>query len=64
MRLIRSKGVGVFCSQFLTIFLQREILGRLARRFSMPSGRHPKGSKAVKTAVETFVPNPKLVSAR
>ncbi|WP_133179363.1 helicase HerA-like domain-containing protein [Shewanella decolorationis] len=62
MRLIRSKGVGVyFCSQFPDD-IPNEILGQLGNRIQHALRAYtPRDQKAVKTAAETFVPNPKLV---
>ncbi len=62
MRLIRSKGVGVyFCSQFPND-IPNEILGQLGNRVQHALRAYtPRDQKAVKTAAETFVPNPKLV---
>ena len=62
MRLIRSKGVGVyFCSQFPDD-IPSDILGQLGNRIQHALRAYtPQDQKAVKTAAETFVPNPKLV---
>ncbi|MDH7514397.1 MAG: DUF853 family protein [Bacteroidota bacterium] len=61
VRLIRSKGVGVyFCSQFPDD-VPNEILGQLGNRVQHALRAYtPRDQKAVKTAAETFVPNPKL----
>ena len=61
MRLIRSKGVGVyFCSQFPDD-VPDDILGQLGNRVQHALRAYtPRDQKAVKTAAETFVPNPKL----
>ncbi len=61
VRLIRSKGVGVyFCSQFPDD-IPSEILGQLGNRFQHALRAYtPRDQKAVRTAAETFVPNPKL----
>lgn len=61
VRLIRSKGVGVyFCSQFPDD-MPSEILGQLGNRFQHALRAYtPRDQKAVRTAAETFVPNPKL----
>ncbi len=61
VRLIRSKGVGVyFCSQFPDD-VPGEILGQLGNRIQHALRAYtPRDQKAVKTAAETFVPNPKL----
>ncbi len=61
VRLIRSKGVGVyFCSQFPDD-VPGEILGQLGNRVQHALRAYtPRDRKAVKTAAETFVPNPGL----
>ncbi|MBN1547820.1 MAG: DUF853 family protein [Syntrophaceae bacterium] len=61
VRLIRSKGVGVyFCSQFPDD-IPNEILGQLGNRIQHALRAYtPRDQKAVRTAAETFVPNPKL----
>ena len=61
VRLIRSKGVGVyFCSQFPDD-VPDEILGQLGNRIQHALRAFtPRDQKAVKTAAETFVANPKL----
>jgi len=61
VRLIRSKGVGVyFCSQFPDD-VPGEILGQLGHRIQHALRAFtPRDQKAVKTAAETFVPNPKV----
>jgi uncharacterized protein len=61
VRLIRSKGVGVyFCSQ-LPDDIPNEILGQLGNRIQHALRAYtPRDQKAVQTAAETFVPNPKL----
>jgi DNA double-strand break repair helicase HerA and related ATPase len=65
VRLIRSKGVGVyFCSQFPDD-VPSEILGQLGNRIQHALRAYtPRDQKAVRTAAETFVPNPKLDVAR
>ncbi len=65
VRLIRSKGVGVyFCSQFPDD-VPGEILGQLGHRIQHALRAFtPRDQKAVRTAAETFVPNPKLDVAR
>ena len=65
VRLIRSKGVGVyFCSQFPDD-VPDNILGQLGNRVQHALRAFtPRDQKAVKTAAETFVPNPKLDVAR
>jgi hypothetical protein len=61
VRIIRSKGVGVyFCSQFPDD-VPGEILGQLGNRIQHALRAYtPRDQKAVNTAAETFVPNPKL----
>lgn len=61
VRLIRSKGVGVyFCSQYPDD-VPNEILGQLGNRIQHALRAFtPRDQKAVKTAAETFVANPKL----
>lgn len=61
VRLIRSKGVGIyFCSQFPDD-VPGEILGQLGNRIQHALRAYtPRDQKAVKTAAETFVANPHL----
>ena len=61
VRIIRSKGVGVyFCSQFPDD-VPAEILGQLGNRVQHALRAYtPRDQKAVRTAAETFVPNPAL----
>jgi hypothetical protein len=61
VRIIRSKGVGVyFCSQFPDD-VPNEILGQLGNRIQHALRAFtPRDQKAVQTAAETFVANPKL----
>ncbi|TCZ87404.1 DUF853 family protein [Lysobacter sp. N42] len=61
VRLIRSKGVGVyFCSQFPDD-VPGEILGQLGNRVQHALRAFtPRDQKAVRVAAETFVPNPSL----
>jgi len=61
VRIIRSKGVGVyFCSQFPDD-VPDEILGQLGNRFQHALRAYtPRDQKAVRTAAETFVTNPAL----
>ncbi|WP_066094555.1 helicase HerA-like domain-containing protein [Xanthomonas massiliensis] len=65
VRLIRSKGVGVyFCSQFPDD-VPSNILGQLGNRVQHALRAFtPRDQKAVKTAAETFVPNPKIDVAK
>jgi DNA helicase HerA-like ATPase len=59
VRIIRSKGVGVyFCSQFPDD-VPNEILGQLGNRIQHALRAYtPRDQKAVRTAAETFVANP------
>jgi uncharacterized protein len=61
VRLIRSKGVGVyFCSQNPDD-VPNEILGQLGNRVQHALRAYtPRDQKAVRTAAETFVPNPEI----
>ncbi|MDD5233077.1 MAG: DUF853 family protein [Syntrophales bacterium] len=61
VRIVRSKGVGVyFCSQFPDD-VPNEILGQLGNRIQHALRAYtPRDRKAVKTAAETFAANPKL----
>ena len=61
VRIIRSKGIGVyFCSQFPDD-VPNEILGQLGNRIQHALRAYtPRDQKAVRTAAETFVANPKL----
>lgn len=61
VRLIRSKGVGIyFCSQFPDD-LPGDVLGQLGNRVQHALRAFtPRDQKAVKTAAETFVVNPGL----
>jgi DNA helicase HerA-like ATPase len=65
VRIIRSKGVGVyFCSQFPDD-VPNEILGQLGNRIQHALRAYtPRDQKAVSTAAETFVANPKLDVAK
>jgi len=65
VRLIRSKGVGVyFCSQFPDD-VPDNILGQLGNRVQHALRAFtPRDQKAVKTAAETFVANPALDVAK
>jgi len=65
VRLIRSKGVGVyFCSQNPDD-IPDVILGQLGNRIQHALRAYtPRDQKAVKTAAETFVQNPKLDVAK
>ncbi|MBN1238548.1 MAG: DUF853 family protein [Gammaproteobacteria bacterium] len=61
VRLIRSKGVGVyFCSQFPDD-VPDDILGQLGNRIQHALRSFtPRDQKAVRAAAETFVPNPEV----
>ena len=61
VRIIRSKGVGVyFCSQFPDD-VPDDILGQLGNRIQHALRAYtPRDQKAVRTAAETFVPNPNI----
>ena len=61
VRIIRSKGVGVYlCSQFPDD-VPDEILGQMGNRVQHALRAFtPRDQKAVRTAAETFVPNPPL----
>ena len=65
VRLIRSKGVGVyFCSQFPDD-VPGEILGQLGNRVQHALRAFtPRDQKAVRTAAETFVANPTIDVAK
>ncbi|HTO53159.1 MAG TPA: helicase HerA-like domain-containing protein [Myxococcota bacterium] len=65
VRLIRSKGVGVyFCSQFPDD-VPNEILGQLGNRVQHALRAYtPRDQKAVRVAAESFVANPKLDVAK
>ncbi len=65
VRLIRSKGVGVyFCSQNPDD-IPDEVLGQLGNRVQHALRAYtPRDQKAVRTAAETFVQNPKLDVAK
>jgi DNA helicase HerA-like ATPase len=61
VRIIRSKGVGIyFCSQFPDD-LPDEILGQLGNRVQHALRAYtPRDQKAVRAAAQSFVPNPSL----
>ena len=65
VRLIRSKGVGVyFCTQSPSD-IPDVVLAQLGHRIQHALRAFtPRDQKAVRTAAETFVPNPKLDTAR
>ncbi|NVJ67669.1 MAG: DUF853 domain-containing protein [Gammaproteobacteria bacterium] len=61
VRLIRSKGVGVFFITQHPTDIPEDVLGQLGNRIQHALRAFtPKDFKAVKTAAETFRPNPKL----
>lgn len=65
VRIIRSKGVGVyFCSQFPDD-IPNDILGQLGNRIQHALRAYtPRDQKAVKAAAQTFAANPKLDVAK
>jgi len=65
VRLVRSKGVGVyFCSQNPDD-IPGDVLGQLGNRIQHALRAYtPRDQKAVRTAAETFVPNPAIDVAR
>jgi hypothetical protein len=65
VRLIRSKGVGVYFVTQSPLDLPETVLGQLGNRVQHALRAFtPKDQKAVKTAAETFRANPKLDVAR
>ena len=61
VRLIRSKGVGVYFITQLPTDIPATVLGQLGNRVQHALHAFtPKDQKAVKTAAETFRPNPKF----
>ena len=61
VRLIRSKGVGVYFATQNPLDLPESVLGQLANRVQHALRAFtPKDQKAVKTAAETLRPNPKI----
>ena len=61
VRLIRSKGVGVYCCAQFPDDVPDEILGQLGNRVQHALRAFtPRDQKAVRTAAQTFVPNPDL----
>lgn len=64
VRLIRSKGVGVYFVTQLPTDIATNVLGQLGNRVQHALHAFtPKDQKAVKTAAETFRPNPKFKTA-
>jgi DNA helicase HerA-like ATPase len=65
VRLIRSKGVGVYFVTQNPLDLPESVLGQLGNRVQHALRAFtPKDQKAVKTAAETLRPNPKLKAER
>jgi DNA helicase HerA-like ATPase len=65
VRLIRSKGVGVYFVTQSPLDVPESVLGQLGNRVQHALRAFtPKDQKAVKTAADTFRPNPKLNVAR
>jgi uncharacterized protein len=65
VRLIRSKGVGVYFVTQNPLDLPDEVLGQLGNRVQHALRAFtPRDQKAVKAAAETFRPNPRLDVAR
>jgi DNA double-strand break repair helicase HerA and related ATPase len=65
VRLIRSKGVGVFFVTQNPLDLPESVLGQLGNRVQHALRAFtPKDQKAVKTAADTLRPNPKLKAER
>ncbi len=61
VRLIRSKGIGVYFVSQNPLDIPEEVLGQLGNRVQHALRAFtPKDQKAVKSAAETFRPNPKL----
>jgi len=65
VRLIRSKGVGVFFITQNPLDIPDTVLGQLGNRVQHALRAYtPRDQKAVKAAAETFRPNPKLDTAQ
>ena len=65
VRLIRSKGVGVYFVTQNPIDVPEKVLGQLGNRVQHALRAFtPRDQKAVKAAAETFRPNPKLDTAK
>jgi hypothetical protein len=65
VRLIRSKGVGIYFVTQSPSDVPEEVLGQLGNRVQHALRAFtPRDQKAVRTAAETFRPNPKLDTAR
>src|SRR5690349_11817694 len=64
VRLIRSKGVGVYFISQSPLDVPESVLGQLSNRVQHALRAFtPKDQKAVKTAADTFRPNPKFSAA-
>jgi DNA helicase HerA-like ATPase len=65
VRLIRSKGIGVYFATQNPLDLPESVLGQLGNRVQHALRAFtPKDQKAVKTAAETLRPNPKIKAER
>ena len=65
VRLIRSKGVGVFFVTQNPLDITEDVLGQLGNRVQHALRAYtPRDQKAVRAAAETFRPNPKLDTER
>ncbi len=65
VRLIRSKGVGIYFVTQNPLDLPETVLGQLGNRVQHALRAFtPRDQKAVKTAADTFRPNPKLDTAK
>src|SRR3954466_4634885 len=65
VRLIRSKGIGVYFATQNPLDLPESVLGQLGNRVQHALRAFtPKDQKAVKTAADTLRPNPKLKAER
>ena len=65
VRLIRSKGVGVFFVTQNPLDIPDDVLGQLGNRVQHALRAYtPRDQKAVRAAAETFRPNPKLKTER
>jgi DNA helicase HerA-like ATPase len=65
VRLVRSKGVGIYFISQNPLDIPETILGQLGNRVQHALRAYtPKDEKAVRTAAQTFRPNPKLDTAQ
>src|SRR5690606_23241594 len=65
VRLIRSKGIGIYFVTQSPRDIPESVLGQLGHRVQHALRAFtPRDQKAVKAAAETFRPNPKLDTAR